>query len=389
MTTPRLGAPELVLSQGVPETTVNEQIRYVEQSAGHFTFKSRATTAQPGSPTDGDCYLLTGSPTGAAWSTQANKVAFYLNTAWVFRTPKEGWGAWVNDEDVFILYDGAAWGEIVPDISGTSVGDHSDVDLTGLADGDVMVFDSGSGDFIAAPLPGGGGGGGTVPDGGELGTVLTKQSAADQDVAWSWPGYEGGPPGDVPTVASFSWINQDTSTATDGTGAIIFKPQANDEWHYLVKAVPTAPFDIYCRVDMFSLSTAANTSTIFVGGSIVLRDSSDSEVILMSLIWDRVAGDEQNTYSAVVGRRTADITFNATVHNKLTGQLWKWMRVNVGTTTLTFYVSLDGRNWHSIGTEPIATFIDTVNQYGIGAVGSTNSTETVVQFSYFSTTAPV
>lgn len=109
MTTPRLEAPELVEAQAIPETTVNAQIRYVEQGAAHFVFVSRTTTAQPGSPTDGQCYLLTGSPTGAAWSTQANKIAFYLSNAWVFITPKEGWGAWVNDENVFIIYDGAAW----------------------------------------------------------------------------------------------------------------------------------------------------------------------------------------------------------------------------------------------------------------------------------------
>jgi hypothetical protein len=65
MTTPRLGAPELVVGQAVPETTVNEQIRYIESGAGHFIFKDRDLATPPGSPADGDCYLVASSPTGA------------------------------------------------------------------------------------------------------------------------------------------------------------------------------------------------------------------------------------------------------------------------------------------------------------------------------------
>ena len=108
MTTPRLGAPELTSGQATPETTVNEQIRYIESGAGHFIFKDRDLATPPGSPADGDCYLVAASPTGA-WAGQAGKIAFRVNTAWAFITAIEGFTAWVNDENVFIGYDGAAW----------------------------------------------------------------------------------------------------------------------------------------------------------------------------------------------------------------------------------------------------------------------------------------
>jgi hypothetical protein len=108
-TSPRLGYTELTAGQAVPETTVNEIGRYLEQGASKFIFKSKTTTAEPGSPADGDCYLLTASPTGTHWSTQANKIAFYENTAWVFLTAREGYSAWVNDTDLFIVYDGTTW----------------------------------------------------------------------------------------------------------------------------------------------------------------------------------------------------------------------------------------------------------------------------------------
>ena len=111
MATPRLGATELVEGQAIPETTVNEQIRVVEQGANQFFFKDRDLATPPGSPADGDCYLVAGSPTGA-WAGQAGNIAFYLSTAWVFLTVKEGMTAYIADEDVIVSYNGAAWVDI-------------------------------------------------------------------------------------------------------------------------------------------------------------------------------------------------------------------------------------------------------------------------------------
>ena len=129
MTTPRLGAPELVTSQTDKEETVNEQIRYIESGAGHFIFKDRDLATPPGSPADGDCYLVAGSPTGA-WAGHTGDIAFRLNTVWVFIEAIEGFTAWVNDENVFIGYDGAAWntlsapsGTYLPLTGGTLSGD--------------------------------------------------------------------------------------------------------------------------------------------------------------------------------------------------------------------------------------------------------------------------
>lgn len=129
MTTPRLGAPELVSGQATPETTVNEQIRYIESGSGHFIFKSRVVATPPGSPADGDCYLVAASGTGA-WSGHDGAIAFRVNTAWAFITAIEGFTAWVNDENVFIGYDGAAW-NVLASPSGSY--QPLDADLTAIA----------------------------------------------------------------------------------------------------------------------------------------------------------------------------------------------------------------------------------------------------------------
>ena len=52
---------------------------------------------------------MAASPTGA-WSGQAGKIAAYQDSAWVFYTPREGWLAWVADEDTIYSYDGSGWG---------------------------------------------------------------------------------------------------------------------------------------------------------------------------------------------------------------------------------------------------------------------------------------
>jgi len=71
--------------------------------------KSRTTTTAPGSPAEGDAYIV---PSGSSGYTGASTkdVAFYSN-GWATQTPKEGWRAYVEDEDTWVVYDGTNWVE--------------------------------------------------------------------------------------------------------------------------------------------------------------------------------------------------------------------------------------------------------------------------------------
>lgn len=221
------------------------------------------------------------------------------------------------------------------------------------------------------------------------GTKYVRKDAGWVSESAGGAAYEAGSPTPPTTADLATWLNQGTSTVSDGTGAMILKPQPNTQYRSRVKAVPSTPYSVYCRVDLHSLSTAANTSSITIAGGIVLRDSADSEIVAFFAAWDRVSGDEQNTYSVGIGRWTSDGTTNSsTPVSKLTGQLWHWLRVDDDGTTFTFYASMDGKNWHQVGTETRAAFIDAVTHYGVTAVATANATEAIVQFSYFSTTAP-
>ena len=111
MDSPVIGAPELVEAQAIPATTVNEQMRRLEQGARSFTFLDRDLTAPPASPADGDCYLVAASPTGA-WAGKGGQIAFRMSTAWEFIAPRPGFRAYVHDEGIHIAFNGLSWSEI-------------------------------------------------------------------------------------------------------------------------------------------------------------------------------------------------------------------------------------------------------------------------------------
>ena len=68
------------------------------------------TNTPPGSPANGDCYIIGAAPTGA-WAGQGGKVARYstVAAAWEFFTPKNGWMLEANSTRETYRYTGSAW----------------------------------------------------------------------------------------------------------------------------------------------------------------------------------------------------------------------------------------------------------------------------------------
>ena len=105
--TPNLGITRLIEGQLSAEITVNGGLNDLDT----FTqprIISRSITAQPGSPVNGDCYIVPSGATGAQWSGQTNKVAYYFN-GWVLKTPREGWKFWDIATDETVVFNGSAW----------------------------------------------------------------------------------------------------------------------------------------------------------------------------------------------------------------------------------------------------------------------------------------
>lgn len=88
-------------------------------------------------------------------SRGADDLAIFKGGIWIKLTLSEGFRMWVNDENKLLTYDGIAYLEQTFNSPGV-ISDLSDVNTAGVVDGQVLIFDSGSGVW----LPGAGGGGG-------------------------------------------------------------------------------------------------------------------------------------------------------------------------------------------------------------------------------------
>lgn len=75
----------------------------------HLAVVDKDLATPPGSPTEGQRYIVAASPTGA-WVGHTGHIARWFSGGWIFYVPKEGWRAWVSDEDVLYGFNGTSWG---------------------------------------------------------------------------------------------------------------------------------------------------------------------------------------------------------------------------------------------------------------------------------------
>lgn len=106
-TSPNLQLAFLMAAQSQKHVTYNEAMRALDALVQQSVLDKDLATP-PSSPADGVRYIVAASPTGA-WVGQAGKLAAWQDGAWAFYMPREGWLAWVADEDVLYAYDGTAW----------------------------------------------------------------------------------------------------------------------------------------------------------------------------------------------------------------------------------------------------------------------------------------
>src|SRR5689334_2660922 len=94
----------------------------------------------PGSPTEGQRYIVAASPTGA-WVGHAGQIARWFSGGWIFYAPKEGWRAWVSDEDLLYGFNGTTWGTTGGGGSGFAV-------LAGQAGGQTLYGGTAAGENL-------------------------------------------------------------------------------------------------------------------------------------------------------------------------------------------------------------------------------------------------
>jgi hypothetical protein len=102
-----LQLPYLEGAQAQKHVTVNESLRRLDAFV-LLAVEDKDLTAPPGSPADGARYIPKATATGA-WSGKEKYVAHYVDGAWELYPPREGFVAYVRDEDLLYVYNGSAW----------------------------------------------------------------------------------------------------------------------------------------------------------------------------------------------------------------------------------------------------------------------------------------
>ncbi|MBU9710139.1 DUF2793 domain-containing protein, partial [Paenibacillus sp. AK121] len=111
--TPNLVLPYLAANQSQKHVTVNDGLRRLDALV-QVVVQTAALAIPPGSPTEGQRWIVAASPTGA-WAGQATKIAAWQDGAWVFYAPLDGWTAIDASVDAMLMFNGATgtWGLLI------------------------------------------------------------------------------------------------------------------------------------------------------------------------------------------------------------------------------------------------------------------------------------
>lgn len=170
-----------------------------------------------------------------------------------------------------------------------------------------------------------------------------------------------------PVAADFTLLSGDANSLTltdDADVGLMIKSGpivggAGDVSRIAVKPIPNPAADWDIRVHALTFADGQDYTKIL---PLVLRDSVGGRLATMSVT------NESNTY--------ANVNFNSlTAYGGATGDSFNnkggapmWFRVACVGSTLTYYVSMDGKNWLDVATADVTSFLaNRPNQVGFGA----------------------
>lgn len=94
------------------DSEMNGSLYAIAHIGFHLTVLDRDLTAPPGSPTNGDTYIIGASATGA-WAGHDGEIAVWTTDpstdAWLFYTPRVGYIAYLVDEQKLTAYKAGGW----------------------------------------------------------------------------------------------------------------------------------------------------------------------------------------------------------------------------------------------------------------------------------------
>lgn len=163
---------------------------------------SAATTAQPGSPTNGDIYILAATHTGAQWASFSQyDLVIYMGGTWYAYAPVSG--IVVNIAGTLSRWNGSAY------VAAGGGGASSRDTVTALATSGSVGVDFALGDYFTLALAGNVSGFtfSNLPGSGKGGSLMIRitQDSTPRTVAWP---------------ASFKWAGGAAGVVSTGSGAV-------------------------------------------------------------------------------------------------------------------------------------------------------------------------
>lgn len=167
--TANLALPCIEGSQAQKHVTHNEALRLLDTLV-QLAVLDRDLTAPPGSPAEGQRWIVKTGATGA-WASHVDAIAAWQDGAWQFSTPRTGWLAYVIDESVLLAWNGIAWVDAIDALAPTALNNMTLLGVGTAADATNPLSAKLNNTLFAAK---------TVAEGGDghLRYKLSKESAA-------------------------------------------------------------------------------------------------------------------------------------------------------------------------------------------------------------------
>jgi hypothetical protein len=167
----KLRIPYVAAAQAQKHVTHNEGMTLLDTLV-QLSVLDKDLSTPPGSPVEGDTYIVGASATGA-WISWDKRIVRFIDGTWRSYLPGQGdgtgWLAYVIDESTLYVFTGTDWEQLfvaeghsgVSSVNGEAgdvtlaLDDLDDVTAPTPGDGHVLTFDMGLGDWIAAAPTGG------------------------------------------------------------------------------------------------------------------------------------------------------------------------------------------------------------------------------------------
>jgi len=127
--TGRLSLPFLLPGQGQKHITHNEALQTLDALVQPVV-ESRIVAAPPGTPLEGEAWLVPANATGT-WAGHGGEIAAWQANAWHFLDPAPGWTLYCLADSALLVFDGVGWTPLASAGAGlTHLGINTDADST-------------------------------------------------------------------------------------------------------------------------------------------------------------------------------------------------------------------------------------------------------------------